>query len=320
METWTEVEILTNSAGIEPLTGILLMIGINGMQIENADDFNEFLAGTQTYWDYVDDDLMRLKDCETKVIIYLPENSQGRDMLALLKQELSKLKQTGEYGSLDLHLKNVKEEDWENNWKQYFKPFAIGNRFLIKPSWETIGDSQGRKILEIDPGMSFGTGTHETTQLCLEAMESVIHEDDCVLDLGCGSGILSIGAFLLGARNVTFVDIDQNSVEISEQNLRKNQISPQQFSGFCGNIIEDESLQQKIGFGKYQVILANIVADVLKGMSGIFRSFLQEHGTLIVSGIITQRREEVIDTIVAQGFQVEKTFERGHWSCVILTI
>lgn len=315
---WTEIEITTNSDGIEPLTGVLLNIGINGMQIQNAEDFNEFLEGTQTYWDYVDESLMALADCETKVTVYLPENSQGNDQFLALRQELERLKGQGEYGSLELAMKNVKEEDWENNWKAYFKPFAIGSQFLIKPTWETVENLEGRKILEIDPGMSFGTGTHETTQLCLEALETIVEKADTVLDLGCGSGILSIGAFLMGASHVTLVDIDQNSVAIAQENILKNQIPEECFTAHCGNVIEDKKLCQTIG-GGYDVICANIVADVLKAMSGLFDQFLKSKGRLIVSGIITERRDEVLDTICAQGFEIEKTVERGYWSCAVLS-
>lgn len=315
---WTEISITTNSYGIEVLTGTLLNIGITGIRIENSDDFNEFLEGTQTYWDYVDEELMYLKDCETRVILYLPENTQGMDMLSSLKQALMQLKNEGDFGSLEMTFNNVKEEDWENNWKKYFKPFNIGNKFLIKPSWESIENCEGRKVLEIDPGMSFGTGTHETTALCLEAMETLELKDKKVLDLGCGSGILSIGALLMDAKEASLVDIDSNSVRIAGENIEKNSFDAERYKTYCGNITDNDKLREDIGLKCYDVIFANIVADVLKAMSPYFNGFLKGNSTLIVSGIISERKDEVIDEIVKNGFEVVKEYERGAWACVIL--
>ena len=315
---WTEISITTNQNGIEAITGALLNIGITGIRIECADDFNDFLEGTEVYWDYVDEDLMYLKDCETKVILYLPENAQGIDMLTSLKQALVDLKAIGDYGNLEMSLNNVKEEDWENNWKQYFKPLKIGDKFLIKPSWENVENPENRKILEIDPGMSFGTGTHETTKLCLESMDEVDLSNKEVLDLGCGSGILSIGALLSDANHVTLVDIDSNSTRIAKENIEKNSFPEDKFTIYCGNIIDDEKLAETIGYGKYDVIFANIVADVLKAMSPLFSKYLKDGGILVTSGIIVERKDEVIDEIKKQGFKVIKDAEDGAWACVRL--
>lgn len=315
---WTEVSITTNKDGIDAITGNLLNIGITGIRIENPDDFNEFLEGTEIYWDYVDENLMYLKNCETKVILYLPENAQGLDMLSLLKDAIEKLKSENKYGSLKMTFNNVKEEDWENNWKQYFKPLKIGRHFLIKPSWENAENDDGRKILEIDPGMSFGTGTHETTRLCLESMDRIPLKDKEVLDLGCGSGILSIGALLSGAKHTTLVDIDANSTKIAAENIEKNNFDPKLFTIYCGNVIDDSSLAEKIGFKKYDVIFANIVADVLKAMSPLFGKFLKDGGTLVVSGIITERKDEVLNEIRRNGFETVKEFEEGAWACAEL--
>ena len=313
---WTEVVITTNKEGIEPITGLLLNLGITGVQIENPDDFNEFLEGTELYWDYVDESLMHLKEGDTRMTVYIPENAQGLEMLTALKQELPKL--GDDYGSLDITLKNVCEEDWENNWKKYFKPFNIGKNLLIKPTWESVENVDNRKILEIDPGSSFGTGTHETTKLCLEAVERIINENDEVLDLGTGSGILSIGAYLLGAKDLTIVDIDQNSVRVAKENLDQNNIPEDKIDAYCGNIILDLELKNKIAHKKYDLVMANIVADVLKAMSGHFSDFLKDDGTLIISGIISERCDEVVDVIVEKGFKVVESYEEGDWSCVVL--
>ncbi len=317
---WTEISIITNSEGIEVLTGHLLNIGITGIRIENSDDFNEFLEGTQTYWDYVDDDLMYLKDCETKIILYLPENSQGLDMMSALKQSICELKKQNLYGSLEMQINNVKEEDWENNWKQFFKPLYIGKNLLIKPSWEEVENAENRKVLQIDPGMSFGTGTHETTKMCLEVMQKYDLKDKEVLDLGCGSGILSIGALLFGASHANLVDIDQNSIRIAAENLGINKFSDETFDTFCGDITLDEDLRKNIGHKKYDYIFANIVADVLKAFAPYFAEFLKEDGKLIVSGIIIERKDEVLDEIQKYGFKLDNVTGLNAWACGELSL
>lgn len=312
---WVEIDIFTTTAGIEPLTGSLLGMGINGFVIKDSADFEDFLEDKSVNWDYIDDDLMGLKDCETTVTVYLPENAQGIEYLEAVKLELKALKKRdidNEFGRLEYELKNVREEDWANNWKQYFKPLSVGEKLLIKPSWEEIAPDEKRKILEIDPASSFGTGQHNTTQLCLEQIEKNLKNGDRILDLGCGSGILSIGAVLLGAKSAFAVDIDENSVKIAAENAEKNHISKDTYTAMCGNVIDDDVLVERIGTG-YDLVCANIVADVLIAMSGKFRGFLKENGTLIVSGIIDSRKDEVIDVIKSRGFEIIEISEKDDW-------
>lgn len=312
---WIEIDVFTSTEGIEAVTGSLLGMGINGFAIKDAKDFDDFLNDKDANWDYIDDDLMGLKNCETTVTVYLPENAQGLENLEAIKLELKALKQRdteNAFGRLEYELKNIKEEDWANNWKQYFKPLCVGEKLLIKPSWEKAELGEKRKILEIDPASSFGTGQHNTTQLCLELVEKNLHEGDKILDLGCGSGILSIGALLLGAKSAVAVDIDENSVKIAKENAEKNNISSDIYTAYCGNIIEDNALVEKIG-GGYDLLCANIVADVLIGMSGIFAKFIRKGGTLIVSGIIDMRKDEVLEVIKAQGFELTEIREKEDW-------
>ncbi|WP_294490411.1 50S ribosomal protein L11 methyltransferase [uncultured Ruminococcus sp.] len=318
---WVEVDIFTTSEGIEPVTGCLLGLGINGFVIKDAADFEEFLNDKSVNWDYIDDDLMGLKNCETTVTAYLPENAQGLDYLEAVKAELKALKQRDaekKFGRLEYELKNVREEDWANNWKQYFKPLEIGDKLLIKPSWEEVSEGETRNILEIDPASSFGTGQHNTTQLCLELVEKYLKDGDRVLDLGCGSGILSIGAVLLGAGDCVAVDIDANSVKIAGENAEKNHISPEKYRAVCGNVIDDAALVSEIG-GGYDLLCANIVADVLIGMSGLFAGFLKPGGRLIVSGIIDMRKDEVLDKIKEQGFELTEIREKEDWVAASFT-
>ena len=317
---WTEINIFTTTEGVEPLCGCLLGLGVNGFVVKDSKDFEDFLSNKTGNWDYIDDDLMGLKDCETCVTVYLPENSQGADNLLAIREEVSRLAQRDEinaFGRLSVELSNVKEEDWANNWKQYFKPLTIGKKLLIKPSWEIYDKHDDRKILEIDPASSFGTGQHNTTQLCLELLENNLNEGDKILDLGCGSGILSIAAILLGAETITAIDIEENAVTTSIDNARKNNIPEEKYTAYCGNIISDDKLVNKIGSG-YDVIVANIVADVLIGMSDLFSSFLSNNGILIMSGIISERKDEVIDCVKTKGFILKSIQEKDGWVAICM--
>ncbi|MBR4093326.1 MAG: 50S ribosomal protein L11 methyltransferase [Oscillospiraceae bacterium] len=315
---WTELCIFTSTEGSDILCGCLLGIGINGFVVRDSKDFEEFLENKTGNWDYIDDDLMNLKDCETSVTVYLPDNAQGKEMFDSIKSELSRLKEIDEenlFGRLEYEFKNVCEEDWANNWKQYFKPLCVGDKLLIKPSWEEAPADDSRIILEIDPASSFGTGQHNTTQLCLELLEKNINGNEKVLDLGCGSGILSIAAILLGAEYCTAVDIDQNSVKIAKENAEKNNIPEEKYTAYCGNVITDNELVKTIGNG-YKIVVANIVADVLIGMSDLFSDFLTDDGILIMSGIIVERKDEVIEAVENQGFKVISVAEKDGWAAV----
>lgn len=319
---WTEAEIYTSTECIDILCASLLDIGIKGFAIKDSEDFNEFLENKDGKWDYIDDDLMGLKNCETSVTIYLPENSQGAEMLISLKQLLNRMKErdsSGSWGRLEFEIKSVKEEDWANNWKQYFKPLKVGEKLLVKPSWEEYDGSDSRTILEIDPASSFGTGQHNTTKLCLELLEKAVKGGERILDLGCGSGILSIGGILLGANEATAVDIEENAVATALENAVKNNISMEKYHAYCGDIISNTDLREKIGSG-YDIITANIVADVLIAMSTLFRSFLKPESILIISGIITERKSEVVDAVVEAGFEVIEEAEGDGWAAVMLKI
>ncbi|MBO5266216.1 MAG: 50S ribosomal protein L11 methyltransferase [Ruminiclostridium sp.] len=314
-----QIDVYTESEAVNLLVMRLSELGINGFTIHDSADFEEFLENKDMNWDYVDDDLMGLKNVPTHITLYLQDNEQGLETLSELKGVLSELKaENGSfYGSLELKIDNVKEEDWANNWKQYYKPFNVGEKLIIKPSWENVTDIGNRKILEIDPASTFGTGQHHTTRLVMEKLEGVLGNNDKVLDLGCGSGILSIAAMLLGAESAVMVDIFKNAADTAAENMEKNGFTAEKYRAYCGNIIEDEALRNEIGTG-YNVVVANIVADVIIAMSSLFRSFMKSDATLIVSGIIDERLEEVLSALKENGFTVKDTASSEGWNVIVL--
>ncbi len=316
-----QLDIYTNSEAVQVLTMLVSELGFNGFIIHDAADFEEFLENKEYNWDYVDDSLMGLKDVKTHITCYVQDNEQGAEMLSALNGMLTELKEKDNenfYGSLDVEIDCVREEDWANNWKQYYKPFTVGDKLLVKPSWEEIENNDGRKILEIDPASSFGTGQHHTTRLVMELIEKELCEGDRLLDLGTGSGILSIAALLLGAKEVTMVDIFENSVNTAVENTEKNGFGSDRVAAYIGDISSDEALREKIG-GGYDMITANIVADVIISMSPFFTGFLKQGGKLIISGIITERLPEVYEALKENNIRIDKTNEKEGWNAILCT-
>lgn len=318
---WTQVDIYTTTAAIDLLSVKLQDLGIRGCMVQDAQDFQEFLEQKNGKWDYLEDGLMELAHCETCITVYLPEDAQGAETLAAVRAMLLQIKAKDTahvYGRLEATCSGICEEDWANNWKQYFKPFPVGEKLYIKPSWEEVTtEAAGRTILEIDPASSFGTGQHHTTRLCLELLETEIRPETRLLDLGCGSGILFIGGMLLGAKEAHAVDIEENAARIAKENAAQNHLNPSAYTISCGNVITDEALVKTIGTG-YDVITANIVADVIKAMAPLFPKFLRDNGALILSGIITERAEEVLETVTAYDFSVLEKREASGWCAVKL--
>ena len=324
---WIEAVVHTTTQGIDPVSGLLLMNGITGYAVEDSEDFNSFLEGKDVYFDYIEDDLLKLKDCETTVTFYVAENSQGVETLLAVKKSMDKLKSEdaeGVYGTLEVTTdKKIEEQDWENNWKKYFKPFAVGKNLCIKPSWETLPENLKEKIfIELDPSSSFGTGSHTTTRLCLEMVEKYMEkmngDETYVLDMGCGSGILGIAASLLGAKHITAVDIDENSARIAGENFAENNVQSEKYTVMAGNILNDMDFYNKVCARKYNLIAANIVADVLMWMAPVFKKVLEEDGYLLVSGIISERSGEVISALEENGLCVKEFCESQEWAAVVL--
>ena len=319
MDSFIQIDIYTSSQAIDGITGALTEYGITGFIIQDSADFEDFLADKNANWDYVDDELMGLKTVEPHITLYVHENAQGAETLAAIRGLTDGYKANnadGYYGNIRIELANVKEEDWANNWKKYYKPFRVGKSLIIKPSWEDVEPKDGDRILEIDPASTFGTGQHHTTKMVMETLEETVNGGERVLDLGCGSGILSIAALLLGAKDATICDIFENAVKTASENIEKNNFTS--FTAYCGNIIEDKALREKIG-GGYDVICANIVADVIIAMSPLFEGFLKDGGKLIVSGIIDERVDEVTAALSENGWSVVSAKNEEGWNCILLS-
>ena len=317
---WIQLSIATTTEGIEPVCACLISAGVTGMEIDDATDFHNFLDQNRDKWDYVDDELLEAHSHGTFVRFYVTDNACGADMRAAVADELMRLKRlddASEYGSLEITAAGMKEEDWAENWKQYFKPLTVGDKILILPEWETLDTPTERTVFTVNPGMSFGTGSHHTTQLCIMALEEHLKPGMSVLDLGCGSGILSIIALLLGADNATAVDIDPNAVEIAVQNAERNKIDLSKFRTFAGNIITVDALVTSISDKAYDVVLANIVADVIIGMKPLVPGFLKTGGIFITSGIIDDREADVVKAYESAGLTYLGRHEQSGWVSLI---
>ena len=305
---WTEASIYTSTEGVELLCGKLLELGINGFAVEDAKDFEAFLEETTPHWDYVDDSLMALKDAETRVIVYLPKNAQGAQTLAAVSAMVRTLKADdaeGRMGRLEISCGSLLEEDWENNWKQYYKPIRVGKHLVVVPSWEDYKKQADDIILRLDPGMAFGTGTHATTRLCMELLEQSVTSGCTVLDVGCGSGILAVCGVLLGASHADGVDIDELAAKIAGENAALNGVEDRT------HFVQGD-LTDKIS-GQYDVICANIVADVIIGLAPMVRSLLAPGGLFLCSGIIDDRAEEVAAHLREAGLEIAETRSADGW-------
>ena len=306
--------------GLEPVEGVLYQCGLNGLMIHDEADFAEFLENPNREWDYVADELVEEKQEQTTgITFFLRDNLYGREQLSQIKSALQSVKETEkelDLGSLEVTMKNVAEEDWANNWKKYFKPFPVGDKIMIKPSWEELPAQTDKIILKIDPGHIFGTGTHETTQLCMELIEKYVKKDDMVLDIGCGSGILSIASLLLDAKEADAVDIDPNAIQIAYENSDRNDIDRSRYHVKAGNILEDKELQASYSGKKYDLVAANIVADVIIALTKQVPDYIKDGGIFLCSGIITERKEDVLKALKAANFAVLDIKEKTSWVAI----
>ncbi len=312
---WIKVSAETDAAFetsvcLSMMEGILIESGINGYEVRDCEEMREFLEANPFNWDYVDEELQS-RDEKPSLVFYVSDDEYGRETLLTVE---TLLKQSG-INSI-LTPENCDDEDWLHNWKKYYKPFAVGEKIIIRPSWEEFQNESERKVFVINPGHVFGTGLHQTTKLCIEAIERYVNPDTTVLDVGCGSGILSLIALLLGAKNAVALDIEPGAAQVVYENAELNNIDRQRITVHTGNIFSDEKLMQVVSEKRYSLILANIVADVCIALTPHVMGWLQDGGTVIMSGIIDERLGEVLESLHSEGFKTE-VFEMDKWFCVV---
>ncbi len=307
---WIEFAVYTTDAGLDQVAAALTAIGLDQLAIEeSSESVAAFLEHAAPNWDFADAVALSAQNgpCVKAYIAELPENeallTAARDAVATLRQ----MDWQTDPGPLFIQENLIDEEDWANSWKQYYKPLPIGEKLLICPSWErdTLAPAlkQGRHVLFMDPGMAFGTGAHHTTRMCLELLDKWVKDGDTVLDIGCGSGILAIAALLLDAENARCVDIDPVAERVVKENLAANGIDAARCDVRTGNFLVDERLRNAVG-GGYDIVVANIVANVIIGLAPLVPPLLKKGGLFITSGIIDERAEEVSAALTKAGFDI----------------
>ena len=316
---WMEVTVFTTEQGLDAVCGRLDMLGINQVMIEQGrDSIEQFLHDTAKYWDYADMDALVASE-EPCVKAYIADVADNRATVKAIEESFEELRGMDvgiDLGSLNIVVRLTDDEDWENNWKIYYKPLEIGERLLVRPSWEQADDT-GRTVLSLDPGMAFGTGSHHTTRMCLEFLEKTVKDGDDMIDLGCGSGILSIGALLLGAKEALAVDIDPIAEKIAYENAAMNGITPDNYTVLIGDVLSDAELQEKLCAKQYDVVAANIVASVIIELTKLVPRMIKPDGHYIMSGIIGERLDEVLAALDENGFEVLEVRAGDDWRAVM---
>lgn len=299
-ETWSEIVITVDTKDIEVAGNIANMVVPYGIYIEDYSDLeNEVME--IAHIDLIEESLLEADRTKGLIHVYVNPHENPLEAVSFFEERLKE--QNINY---QIRIDDCKAEDWVNNWKQYFHPMPIGEKLLIRPTWEDEYDAKGRKVLHIEPGLAFGTGSHPTTKLCLETLEKYIDENSTVLDIGCGSGILSIASLLLGAKSAFGVDIDSLAVKTAMANAEENGFDESKFKAVKGN------LSDKVN-GKYSVIVANIVADIIMEFNKEVGKFLEDDGVYITGGIIESREDEVLLSFAQNGFEVKERFEEKGW-------
>ena len=302
MSDWTEVKISVNADDVDKAGDIASMVVPYGIYIEDYREL-EKEAWEIAHIDLIDEELLEKDRSKAIVHVYISPEENPAEAVAFLRERYS-----AEGIENEIDLNQCKNEDWENNWKQYFHPIPVGEKLLIRPTWEDEFEAGGRKVLNIEPGLAFGTGSHETTRLCLETLEKHIHEGTTVLDIGGGSGILSIASLLLGAEKAVGVDIDALAVKTAIENGEVNNFREPEYTILQGNLTDKVS-------GKFDVVVANIVADVIIMFCKDVASFMKDDALFITSGIIDTREQDVIDAFNKYGFEIKARHTKGGWVC-----
>ena len=308
---YLELKVSVHSGAVDAVSEIYCEFGANGVSIEGP---LEIIGQENLYWDYIDESKID-RNAESVVTAYyscLEENLDRK--IEAIKNRIRQLSDFGIHlGSATFSIRMVQQEDWENSWKQYFKPLNVTDRIVIKPQWEEYETKENQLVIEIDPGMAFGTGSHETTSMCLLELEKYIQPENTLLDIGTGSGILSIAAALLGARKAVGVDLDPVAVEVARQNVMLNRVSDQ-VEIIHGDLVSTIS-------GQYDIVVANIIAEAILLLldSGV-RQFVRESGLFICSGIIEDKEQMIVSNLEERGFEIKDIIRKGEWLCIVSAV
>ena len=304
MAEWTEIKIKIKADDIDKASDIASMAVPYGIYIEDYRTLEEETLEIANI-DIIDEDLLAKDRSVGYVHIYISPEENYNEAISFLRERF-----TAENIEHTIEHNSCRNEDWENNWKEYFKPMKIGKRLLIRPLWIDDYDAEGRKVLSIEPGLAFGSGTHNTTRLCLQTLENYVTSGEKVLDCGCGSGILSVASLLFGAESAVGVDIDALAVKTAKENGETNGFSEPQYTVLQGNLVDKVT-------GKFDVVVANIVADIIILFAGQVGEFMNDDAVFITSGIIAPREEEVSAAFAANGFEIIERHEDGGWLCFV---
>ena len=306
---WTEVLIKVDPQAVEAVTDILYGLGAQGVAIDEPVDVQK-LREDELYWDYIDEKLLENDTEETKIMAYFSEEETNLpEKIAVIKEKIRNLTEFGlSIGSGTVELSNVNQEDWESAWKQYFKPVHVTDRIVVKPEWEEYSPQEGEIVIEIDPGMAFGTGTHETTSMCINQIEKNLKSGDTVIDIGSGSGILSMAAVLLGAEKATGVDLDPVAVRVALENVELNNLQDkiEILHGNLTDVIRE----------KADIVVANIMADIILMLLEDVREFIKDDGLFISSGIIQEKRAAVEARLLEKNFSIVEVETKGEWCAI----
>ncbi len=301
---WLEVTLDTTEEELEPLCARLTGNGVTGLVIEDEEDFKAFLEQNRQYWDYVDEDLLERMKGVCRVKLYVTDDADGAARLARWLEGVE----------LPYHTVRLGENDWAHSWQKYYKPMSVGEKLYIVPEWEREKPVPGGKMpLYLNPGLTFGTGSHASTQLCLTGLEQYTVPGRPVLDLGCGSGILSIAALALGASDAVAVDIDPKAVDVAYENAAMNGIGRDRYTVRAGDVLTDRGLAEELAERRYALVLANIVADVIIPLSAQAGRYLAPGGVFLCSGIIDTRGDEVRAALERNGLEVFEQREQNGW-------
>lgn len=305
--TWIEVKVVTKPDALEMVQGIFYGLDVKGVAIEDPRDILEREQGPLT-WDFADINILEHGGKAAMVKGYFSVEDNMEEIIEYIKSKLIEIKNMGiDIGEGTVEYIKVNEEDWANNWKKYYKPTKIGENIVVKPIWEEY-EANGEMVIELDPGMAFGTGTHETTRMCVEALEENVKEDTTVFDIGTGSGILAIAAAKLGAKKVIGVDLDPVAVDSAKENVSFNDLNNIEI--LYGNLMD-------VVTGKADLVVANIIAEIIVVLAEDVKNFLVPGGLFITSGIIRERRDLVETKLKEKGFKIKEVKEQGEWLCVI---